>query len=286
MWVFGRIRRGQALQVTLTAQAQATATAQSEATAAIQIAQETAQAAQATSTAQAVQATSTAQAAQATSTPKSIRATTAAQTQATATVLACIHETALAPPGWRVILCDTFNTNRNDWPLGDYEGERAIGNRSLTGGQLVWEAEALDDVIWWAVPDVSSVFDFYLTVDTRRTGGNKDAQYGVIFRKADGDNYGLFKIKDSQHFKLSLRHEGEWDTVIDWTEATAIRPGDPNRLTVLAEGSHYTFYINDQYVGEADDDRLSRGQAGLAVELLDAGDTATFEFDNFEVRAP
>jgi len=69
-------------------------------------------------------------------------------------------------------------------------------------------------------------------------------------------------------------------------EAAAIRPGGTNRLTVLAEGSHFAFYINEQYVGEADDDRLSRGQLGLAIELADAGDTAVFEFDNFEMRAP
>ena len=74
--------------------------------------------------------------------------------------------------------------------------------------------------------------------------------------------------------------------MIDWTETTTIRPGETNRLTVLAEGSHYTFYINDQYVGEADEDRLSQGEAGVAIELREAGDAAVFEFDNFEVRAP
>jgi hypothetical protein len=136
------------------------------------------------------------------------------------------------------------------------------------------------------MPDIASVSDFYLTAEARRVSGVEDGQYGVILRRADRDNYGLFKIEDSQYFKFSVRYEGEWETVIDWTEASAIRPGEVNRLTVIAEGSHFTFYINDEYVGEADDDRLTRGQSGLAIELLDAGDAATFEFDNFEVRAP
>jgi len=51
-------------------------------------------------------------------------------------------------------------------------------------------------------------------------------------------------------------------------------------------GSHFTFYINDQYVGEADDDQLSTGTIALAVGLDNAEDQAVFEFDNLELRAP
>jgi len=267
--------------------AQATATAQSVATATTEAVRRigTAQA-QATATTEAVRRIGTAQA-QATATKQAVRATATAQAvRAPATAPACGHDTTLAPSHWRTVLCDTFDTNVNDWPGGEYSDERITGERSITAGKYRWETDALNDVIWWSIPDVASVSDFYLTVEARRISGVEDAQYGVIFRRADSNNYGLFKIEDSQYFKFSLRHEGEWTHVIDWTEAAAIRPGGTNRLTVLAEGSHFTFYINEQYVGEADDDRLSRGQLGLAIELADAGDTAVFEFDNFEMRAP
>jgi hypothetical protein len=43
---------------------------------------------------------------------------------------------------------------------------------------------------------------------------------------------------------------------------------------------------NDQYVAEAEDDRLSQGKAGIAIELVNTDDTAVFEFDNLETRAP
>ena len=273
----GRVARR--TQATATAQAQATATA--EAVQRIATTQ-----AQATATTEAVRRIGTAQA-QATATKQAARATSTAQAvRAPATAPACGHDTALAPSDWRTVLCDTFDANVNDWPGGEYSDERIIGERSITGGKYRWETDALNDVIWWSIPDVAPVSDFYLTVEARRISGVEDAQYGVLFRRADSDNYGLFKIEDSQYFKFSVRHEGEWTHVIDWTEASAIRPGGTNRLTVLAEGSHFTFYINEQYVGEADDDRLSRGQPGLAIELADAGDTAVFEFDNFEIRAP
>ncbi len=263
----------------------------------------TAQAAQATGTAQSVQTTSTAQALQAalqaTTAAKATRTaeaqataqahaqeTAQAQPPATATLLACVHNTALVPAEWAVLVCDTFDANDREWPDGDYTGDLVTGTKSIVDGVYRWEANALDDVVWWSVPETSSLSDFYLTVQVRRVSGADDAQYGVIFSRADRDNYGLFKIRDSQHFKFSLRHEGEWDTVIDWAETTAVRPGDTNRLTVVAEGSHLTFYVNDQFVGEADEERLSAGKIGLAIELAEAGDSAVFEFDNFEIRAP
>ncbi|MDY7077913.1 MAG: protein kinase [Chloroflexota bacterium] len=269
-------------------QARATATAQAQASQATTTAN-----ARATATAQTMNATSTAYAVQLAATMDA-QATVTAQAlsvigeeaQATATVQACIHKTALTPSDWAIILCDPFETNENDWPTGDYSSERATGNRSVTDGKLLWEATALDDVVWWAIPDVASTSDFYLTLETRRVSGVENAQYGVIFRRADSDNYGLFKIEDNQYFKFSSQHNGEWDTVIDWTETTAIRPGETNRMTIIAEGSHFTFYINDQYVGEADEGRLGKGKMGIAIELSDAGDTAVFEFDNFEVRTP
>ena len=128
--------------------------------------------------------------------------------------------------------------------------------------------------------------DFYMTVEARRVSGVEDGQYGLMFRKTDSDNYGIFKIKDSKHYKLALMLAGEWNTIIDWTETSTVRPGETNRITVIVQGPHYTFYINDQYAAEIEDDRLSGGGGGMMIELVAEGDTAVFEFDNLEIRAP
>ena len=64
-----------------------------------------------------------------------------------------------------------------------------------------------------------------------------------------------------------------------------IVPGEVNSLRVVGEGNHFSFYINDQWVGEATDNHLSRGKVGVAIELL-ASHVAAFEFDNFTVSAP
>jgi len=115
--------------------------------------------------------------------------------------------------------------------------------------------------------------------------GPQSSSYGVVFRQADKDFY-AFEISDAQQFALSLYYQGQWMKLIDWTESSAIRPGEVNRVTVLGEGSHFSLYINDQHVGEAEDGQLSEGEVGLTITLYDAGDEAVFEFDKFEVRAP
>jgi len=285
MWGFGKLAQyGESVQ-TATAEVQATGAAQATA-----IAQANATAtadSNATATAESIQATRAAQA-QASATPRPAQATATAQAEATASALAaCLHRSLLAPSDWEVIVCDPFDDDDNDWSLGEYEGERVVGYRQLVDGKLLWDAEALSSVIWWTIPDLVETDDFYLTTEARRVTGAENAQLGVIFRRADADHYGLFKIQDSsQHFKFSTRHEGEWHTVMDWAKTSAIRPGEWNRLTVLGEGERFTFYINDQYVGEVDESRLSEGSVGISVELLEEGDTVILEFDNFELRAP
>jgi len=63
-------------------------------------------------------------------------------------------------------------------------------------------------------------------------------------------------------------------------------PTTPNRLTVTANGSHFTFLINDQLVANATDTRIPRGTTGLAIQIHQSDRQATFEFDNFELREP
>jgi hypothetical protein len=71
-------------------------------------------------------------------------------------------------------------------------------------------------------------------------------------------------------------------TIIDWTYTASLRDKGANRLTVLADGSRYILFINGQYVGGFVDDRLKGGSAGVGIGL-DAGESANFEFDNFEL---
>ncbi len=224
-----------------------------------------------------------------TKTPTSTANSTATQAarnrQATAAVAACIHDTTIAPSVWPVRLCDTFDDNLNGWWTGSFSNRYATGKWQIIRGKYHLDVKANQDFVYPVSPNTISRTDFYLTVVGQRTGGVGVAGYGVIFRN-DGVNYYLFDIRDDQIFTLIKSYRLEGTALIGWTRTSTIHPGEANRLTVKAEGSHFTLFINDQQVGEADDDQLTTGSVGLAIEIFNAGDTAVYEFDNFELRAP
>ena len=125
-------------------------------------------------------------------------------------------------------------------------------------------------------------------MEARRVSGATNGRYGLVFQYDEPDSRGVLLISDegAGSFSAWAVHAGEWTTLIEWTKSQAIRPGEVNRLTVISEGSHYIFLVNDQIVGEADYGQLTSGIACLTIGLHEAEDSAVFEFDNFELRAP
>jgi hypothetical protein len=70
-----------------------------------------------------------------------------------------------------------------------------------------------------------------------------------------------------------------------------VKPNDTNAFVLHAEGvpggTHFTVFLNGQYVTDLIDNQLGQSGAVGAVMLLDnAGDTASWEFSNLELRAP
>jgi len=186
---------------------------------------------------------------------------------------------------WHVILADTFDSNDNDWLEESSDTEYALTTYTIVDGKYKWETTAHQSFIGWVRADMEPLSNFYLSVEIQQISGPASADYGVLFREDEDSNFYYFAITDTGEYSLYLFFE-EWDTLIDWTQTNLINPGEANRLTVIGEGSHFTFFINDQYLTEIENNQIPLGITGLAIELADEDDQATFEFDNLELRAP
>jgi hypothetical protein len=205
----------------------------------------------------------------------------AAQLTATADAASSSAEQAAA---WRVVLADDFSQNTHNWPLDDSSEAFGPAHARLTNGKYIWTIETRKDVLYSEnPPQLPLVDDFYLTAQARQLDGPRQHDYGVVFRLNEGSYY-AFRILDDRSFVVDLYRNG-LTNLIPATRSDAIHADQPNKLTVVGRDSHFTFFINDKYVGELDDSRLPRGTAGIAFGLA-ANETGAFEFDNFQLRAP
>ena len=213
-------------------------------------------------------------------------ATTAAKAQqATATTQACLHSTNAVTTDWRVVMCDGFDNTRNGWDVLKLDNTALVGTLDITDSKYRWAFEARQGFVQRIRPRMNPLTDFYMTTQVQNISTSAALDYGVVFRD-DGNNYYLFQVTNDETFVILLRNEGKWRALSKEIPTSALLPQAANRLSVIGAGSHLMFYLNDKLVYELDDATLSKGRVGVAAGLSNAGDKATVEFDNFEVRVP
>jgi hypothetical protein len=224
----------------------------------------------------------------------STRAPAAVQIQPTATATIRRGSTIAPPPpratphprpDWSLILFDTFDGNTHDWPTGITNDDYLRGFSRITGGRYRWQATGKQNFVWWGYPGGTVAEDFHVAVEVEQISGPPGGEAGVVFRLNDNDFY-LFEIDDRQRFRIRIQQSGEWNDILGWFRTDAIRVNALNRLALTGTGSHFAFFINDQFVYEMDDDRIEAGKTGLLIGHRRAGVEEIYEFDNFELRAP
>jgi len=186
---------------------------------------------------------------------------------------------------WNIIHTDTFDSNEYNWHIDTSDGDFSRTTYEIADGKYRWDTTAYKSSISWVRTGLTPLDGFYLSVDIQQVEGPETADYGILFREDDDSNFYYFAVSDTGYYALYLFYV-EWKTLVEWTETDLIQQGEANRITVIGEGSHFTFLINDQYMMELDDDAIPEGMIALAVELTDPDDHAIFEFDNLDLRSP
>jgi len=118
---------------------------------------------------------------------------------------------------------------------------------------------------------------------SKKTSTTGDFNYGIAFRRS-GDDYYAFTISPrtkkwyvlkSSPNALTTLAEGTQDSIHDLDAADVLR--------VDAQGSTFTFYLNDQTVDKITDADYANGEAGFYVQTIDAADIH-IHFDSISVR--
>jgi hypothetical protein len=177
---------------------------------------------------------------------------------------------------------DDFSNNEAGWFLGKDTDEYSEFRAFFTDGRYRTEMTALSDdgAFTWLEPIETEFDDFIYSVEAINIEASGDFSYGVIFRSDLEGNFYIFEIDDQGFVVILAQAEEEWETLIEYTESSAIDPEGWNELMVEAIGSSYIFYINGEEVGTLEDDRLEEGTIGLALDIINQGDKLVAEFDN------
>jgi hypothetical protein len=206
-----------------------------------------------------------------------------AQVTATAQAFQVFVETAKS---WPPVMVESFDKNVNGWSTGAISDTLGASTFAIIGGKYRWDAQASQGLVWWSIPEITKVTDFYAAVDNSQLNGPSDSLWGLIFRKVDDKNYYVFQIDQQGHYALYAYYQDNWETLLPWTESPSISSSQFNRLAVVGKGTDFWLFVNDQFVAESHDDRLTSGQIGLLIGLNHPGDKGIWEFDNLDVRVP
>jgi hypothetical protein len=116
-----------------------------------------------------------------------------------------------------------------------------------------------DNAMWLPLP-TDAVRDFVLQVDGKLTShsGHPYHSWGVYF-KADDEtkDYYYFLIDNNQFYYFQLVRGDRATNLINGPKSEDLNPLDElNTITVVAEGSTYSFYINGKLQEDFSDNRL------------------------------
>ncbi|MFT3895247.1 MAG: DUF1080 domain-containing protein [Anaerolineales bacterium] len=220
-----------------------------------------------------------------TSTPTPNLTATAEILQATDTAAAVQGTATQVADTWRVVMTDPFDSNKNKWTNEASDDEFANVNYQVVDGVYRWDVTTHKSFIGWVRAGKKTYSDFSVSVDARQVSGPDNADFGVVFREDEDGNFYYFGINNQGQYAL-YEYAGEWNTLIDWTDSDLINAGETNRITVIAQGTEFTFFINDQYLTSIIDEHISKGSIALSIEMAQENDEGVFEFDNFELRTP
>ncbi len=170
---------------------------------------------------------------------------------------------------------------KTDWMIG----ESASANKWIEGGRYHILVKENSTMLYWnsvVGPFGNAQYD----VDVQHVAGTDNLSgAGLLVRLSDKDNTYLFQVSAFGSYRVGKWAAGVGTNLVAWTESSAVHKGvADNHLTVIADGTSFTFLVNGTQVAELNDTSFSSGRVGVAVTAY-SGDVDVHEsFDNLIVR--
>ena len=160
--------------------------------------------------------------------------------------------------------------------------------RFAENGQFVMQVVTPSYVGWTECTDTEYA-DFIAEVDATQVSGPDNNAYGIILRYGlQADDFYAFLISGDGYYAFTVDGANRTDPefLAEWKESSVINKGkQTNHLKVAAVGSSMKYYVNNQLLGEVQDNRFATGTLGFFVGTIDEGNVKV-AFDNLRVSKP
>lgn len=145
---------------------------------------------------------------------------------------------------------ESFSANNNGWTIDDnqyinfniYNGKYYLEHKLEKGGYSSTFARSID-----------TQKDFEIVTKIDKISGVTGTSYGLVWGRSSGNSF-RFLITANGYYKVVRTVDGKEQKIISWIKTPYVKKGNgsSNTLKVKKRNNRYTFYINDNYVNEAD----------------------------------
>jgi hypothetical protein len=190
--------------------------------------------------------------------------------------------------GPHMVYSDDFSNPQSGWTLKFEADEYKCGYLAIEPKCYSIELFTPEQAAW-AWRSAGTYDDFSVGLYAGSVYGDYRGSYGLLFRIQDnGEDFYYFSVSNQGTWSFWKRQGGSWFSVTPSTPSDAITTGAAwNYLSVYAEESDFTFYVNGTEVGSASDGTYSYGWLGFMGEAFDSVPSSGSQmvFDDLEVWA-
>lgn len=133
--------------------------------------------------------------------------------------------------------------------------------------------------------------DFVLEAHVELDPANGHSAAGVLFRHVNDENFYSLLVSSRGNFRVDLLFNNHPMHLVEWTRLAepdaGERPGgaEARAIRIVAHGSRFTFLVDDEWVGEIEDEVLSSGGFGFGAQNFAGAGKGVFRLRKIHVEA-
>ncbi len=141
-----------------------------------------------------------------------------------------------------------------------------------------------DYFAWETLEGGRAFADAIVEAEIEPDPANGHSAAGLLFRRANDENYYCLLAGSRGTWRLDLVFNNHQMPLVGWSPMP--EPSGPSRLLrVVARGTRFTVMVDNEWVGEVEDETLAEGAVCVAAQNYDERTTATFRLHRIEVDA-